>query len=173
MLRTLHVLFLALCLLRSVAVATDDCDSKDTPDAWEAITLPGSGEYLLQSSTQANPRDCLRGVVPTNPTKPNATITMKYKAEKGGWEEKEWKFHTEGDKISATLGDRTLTGTVIFDAKGKCHIDQLPDGAYSLWKHSSASDNETDSCQKKFDERTKGKTTVKPQEKDCPTEKVV
>uniref|UniRef100_A0A2R5L4J4 Putative salivary lipocalin n=1 Tax=Ornithodoros turicata TaxID=34597 RepID=A0A2R5L4J4_9ACAR len=169
MVGTPHVLFVSLCLLGGVALAEKECDFKRTPEAWNAITKPGSGVYRLQLSTQENPKDCLRGEVPKNPTAPNVKITMKHK-ENGEWQSNEWQFHTSGPNITATLGDRTLTGTVIFDDEGKCHVNKYPDGAYGLWKHSSAKDGDAECCRKKFNKETKGKEKKNPQKKEsCKT----
>ncbi|XP_064468206.1 moubatin-like [Ornithodoros turicata] len=167
MVGTPHVLFVSLCLLGGVALAEKQCDFTGTPDAWNAITKPGSGVYRLQLSTQENPKDCLRGKVPKNPTKPNATIKMTYKDKDGQWQSNEWQFYTSGPNITATLGDRTLTGTVIFDDEGKCHVNKYPDGAYGLWKHSSAQEGDAKCCKKKFKKETKSKNPQNPQKEGC------
>nr|ABR23385.1 salivary lipocalin [Ornithodoros parkeri] len=168
MLRTLHVLFLSICLLGGVAVAAEECESTVT-EAWEAITQPPNGHYLLQQSTQEDPKDCLKGEVPTDQEKPNAKVKMTYKDSSGQWQTNEWQFYMAGPNITATLGEKTLKGTVIFGTQGTCHITHYWDGGYGLWTHSSAKGNDDNCCKKKFDEKTTGQNTQKLQEKNCST----
>nr|ABR23380.1 moubatin-like 6 [Ornithodoros parkeri] len=168
MLRTLQVLFLSICLLGGVAVAEEQCASTVT-EAWDAITQPPNGHYLLQQSTQEDPKDCLKGEVPTGQNKPKANVKMTYKDSNGQWQTNEWEFYMAGPNITASLDSRTLSGTVIFGIKGKCHVTQYSGGGYGLWTHSSLSGSDGGCCESKFGEQTKGETPKKPQEKDCST----
>nr|ACB70377.1 salivary lipocalin [Ornithodoros coriaceus] len=151
-------------LVAGVAKSNAQCAVQTDLDAWNLLDPAMHHTFLLESSTKPNPKDCLRAIAQGNPVKPNAQVTLRFKTEKG-WEATNWKFVTDGPKMTATLGDRKEEGTIVYGDR-TCHVIVLGSGNIEYWKRSDSSDPNP-CCQQVFDNKRAGRDFREPQKKDC------